>query len=118
MVSAVPDTPFGRNLAAYLTARNCSVRPARTSPEVRRLVAQRRPAGVVLPVGLAPESGWLTCAKLLSWRPGLPVVLVAPEVNPALRALARFVGAAALVSESAAPVVLAEALNIPCPSEA
>ncbi|HEY8504798.1 MAG TPA: hypothetical protein VIL46_09465 [Gemmataceae bacterium] len=115
VISAVPDTPLGRRVAAYLLARDCAARPARTSDEVHRLAARRRPAGVVLPVGLGPESGWLTCAKLVCSRPGLAVVLVAPEVTPKLRAFARFAGAAALLPESAAPAALAEVFPLPRP---
>lgn len=66
-------------------------------PEARRLAFTLRPDAVILEANLVLESGWLTCDKLTRERSGLDVFLIAIDDTPAVRRLASFVGAAAVV---------------------
>jgi DNA-binding response OmpR family regulator len=72
---------------------------AATGPETRRLTQRWRPDLVILASAFADESGWLTCAKLRHEWPGQHIILLDADLTPANRRLARFSGAAQVISD-------------------
>jgi DNA-binding response OmpR family regulator len=97
VVLALPDSPFAARAERALRSEGWEV--TRTGEGAAAEAAWRlRPAAVVLATDGDGESGWLTCAKLTYARPQSRVVLVGDD-TPGARRLARFVKAAALVSE-------------------
>src|SRR5262245_64436229 len=80
--------------------------------EARRLAQILAPDVVLLDTNLRDESGWLTCAKLLSERPRQKVILVHDQPTPQDHRFAEFVGAAALVRHETGMALHVEGLLV------
>ncbi|HZV04316.1 MAG TPA: response regulator [Gemmataceae bacterium] len=84
---------------------------ARNGTETRRLARILKPDAVILQAELPEESGWLTCVKLTSEHPLLPVILVSDNLSPCNQELAAFVGARVLVCQAESTASLTEELD-------
>jgi DNA-binding response OmpR family regulator len=117
LVLAHGDAGYAAAAARAFRRRGWDVYQARTGPEVRRLVRMLSADLVVLDTHLAGESGWLSCAKLVSEHPLLEVVLVSNAPTPLTRRFAYFTGADSLVDGRAGPAVLVAAVEgVPLPA--
>ena len=112
LVLATSDFAYPSETLVRLRRLGWDIYQAEVGPEARRLARLLEPTVVVLDTDLAEESGWLTCAKLESERPGGEVVLVASEDNAVNRARAEFVGASALVSRQHNLVALLQSRRV------
>ena len=103
-VVALPDTDQAFVMRRVLNRLGWRVTDAGDASEVSRLVLSGARRLAVLATDLLDESGWLTCAKLKRSAARLDVYLVGPG-TPRNRRLARFVGAATLLTD---PVEIAD----------
>jgi len=108
LVLAYADSTYAALSCRFFRRQGLQVHLASSAAEARRLVRVLAPSVLVLDTNLRDESGWLTCAKLVAEHRELRVVLVAPESSCESRALADFVGAAALVAREAGAAVLVD----------
>jgi DNA-binding response OmpR family regulator len=108
MVLAHADGAYAALVCRHFRRLGWEVHVVAGGDEARELAGTLAPAAVVLDTALPGESGWLTCKKLTGERPGLRVILVAPEADEQGRSFAAFVGAAALVAKSAEPLALVD----------
>jgi DNA-binding response OmpR family regulator len=97
LVLAHTDAAFAADTLRRFRRLGWDVYQAQAGPEARRLARMLEPELVVLDADLEGESGWLTCAKLTTERPGGRVVLIADEECPRDQQMAIFVGASAIV---------------------
>ena len=102
--------PLAKAVEAHFTTDGWEVCRAETPAEAGRLAHRKRATAVVLMADALPESGLLSCVKLLAVRPGCRVVLVGPE-GDRRRRFARLAGAAGYLPDGvgAAAVVRAVA---------
>ena len=96
-ILAVPEATLRAVTTVRLRERGWRVWHARSTDELRQMACAHMPGVVVTPAEGWAESGWLTCAKLRRAQPRMRVVLLGDEEQESQR-LARFVGAAALIS--------------------
>jgi DNA-binding response OmpR family regulator len=96
VVLALPESPVTRETAERLRASGWRVHRVADGEALRRLACRMTPEVVVLPADGTDESGWLTCAKLLTAIPR-PRVIVVGELTADAAELARFIGAEAPV---------------------
>jgi DNA-binding response OmpR family regulator len=106
LILAHADAGYAASTARHLRRLGWDVYRVSDGPEARRLARMLEDAVVVLDADLPGESGWLTCDKLTTERPGIRVVLVADDPDGRSERFASFVGASALVDRLAGPAVL------------
>jgi DNA-binding response OmpR family regulator len=116
MLLAHADPTYASALRSAFRRQGWEVHEAPDGPEARQLAWKVRPAVVVLDTNLAGESGWLICSKLIRDLPRTRVILIDASNDPRNEALAAFVGAVALVPQSAGiPAVLNECYGMILP---
>ena len=96
VVLALPNSAVQNAAADRLQRAGWRVYRAATIASLRRLACRLAPEVIVMSVDGSDESGWLTCAKLLRGAPRMRVIVVG-ETTAKERALARFIGAEALL---------------------
>ncbi|HLN31290.1 MAG TPA: response regulator [Gemmataceae bacterium] len=111
IVLALPDVTFAVRVSRQLRHQGWEVYLAASGIDARRLSAALQPQLVVLDTDLPDESGWLSCAKLTCLGPGHKVFLLSSRTSARRAALARFVGALALVSSAAGGAAVAEQVH-------
>jgi CheY-like chemotaxis protein len=111
LVLAYADSARAALSSRYFRRLGWEVHLVNSGPEARRLACALRPQAIVMETDLRGESGWLTCAKLTSGSASFKVVLLAREITPQTQQFAEFVGAAALLPQSATLPTLVEEVH-------
>ncbi len=108
LVLGVRCGPLAKAVEAHFHGLGWDVCKADTGADVGGLATRKRAAAVVLATDALPESGLLTCAKLMAQRPSCRVVLVGPACDR-LKRYAKLAGAVSYLPDgvSAAAVVRA-----------
>ena len=91
------DPDYSARVSKQFRQLGWDVHSAESEADVRRLARSIAPAVVILATDFPGESGWLTCAKLTSERPGLKVILVGHGLTPDQVRFGTFAGSSALV---------------------
>jgi DNA-binding response OmpR family regulator len=110
LVLAHPDAIYAAVASRYLRQCGWEVYLADSGPDARYLARETGALVVALDVGLAEQSGWLTCWKLRHELPGVKVLLVTGHAAPIDHRFAAFVGAAGLVDRRLGVAALVEAV--------
>jgi len=110
LIHSLPEGPTTSTIVDYFESREFVLFEATAPDDVRRHCSREQPDGVILCDRLAPESAWLTVAKLRAQNPDLRVVVLCETLTPHAESLGKFVGAKAVLPMSATPAVIAQKL--------
>jgi len=110
LVLAHPDPIYAAVASRYFRQCGWEVYLAYSGSDARYLARESGARVVALDVGLAEQSGWLTCWKLMREQPRLKVLLVSSHPTPIDQRFAAFVGAAGLVDRRLGVAALVEAV--------
>jgi DNA-binding response OmpR family regulator len=112
IILALRDCPQRTLIENLVRSQGFSVLCASESWEARRFARKRRVAATLLADEARDrETGWLTCAKMLSEHPGQRVVIVGTRPDQRGERMARFVGASGYIPADASEAMIADMLN-------
>ena len=110
LVLGVGAGPLAKAVEAHFHGLGWDVCRAETAADAGKLAARKRAAAVVLAADALPESGLLSCTKLILQRPGCRVVLVGPACGRLSR-YAKLAGAASYLPDGVGAAAVVRAVG-------